>query len=85
MKHAGPDALDRLEPFLKQLRAIPALKEKSRGAFYRDGRACLHFHEHGGEMWADIRLSGDFERHPPTTGAHRSALLKRLKAALHAR
>lgn len=85
MKHAGSDALDRLEPLLKQLRAISALKEKSRGAFYRGGRAFLHFHEHGDELWADIRVSDDFERLPVTTNAQRAALMKRLKAALAAR
>lgn len=82
MKHVGADALDRLEPLLKQLRARPGLKEKSRGAFYRGSRAFLHFHEHGPEFFADVRLGDDFERYPATTAADRAALLARIDAVL---
>jgi len=84
MKHAGPEALDRLEPLLKVLRTKPGLKEKSRGAFYRGARAFLHFHEHGPEFFADMRVSGDFERFAATTAADRAALLKKLDKALAA-
>lgn len=80
MKHAGPDALDRIEPLLAKLRALPALKEKSRGTFYRGSHAFLHFHEHGEELFADLRTGDDFERFPATSAAERSALLKRVKA-----
>ena len=82
MKHAGADALDRLEPLLKQLRGFPALKEKSRGAFYRGGRAFLHFHEDGGDFYADVRLKDDFERLPATSAKQREALLKKVERAL---
>jgi hypothetical protein len=82
MKHVGPDALDRLEPLLGELRKIAALKERSRGVFYRSGRAFLHFHEHGAELFADMRVGSDFERFAATTAAHRGALLKALKSAL---
>ena len=84
MKHASPAALDRLEPLLCELRACAGLKEKSRGTFYRGSRAFLHFHEHGDEFYADIRLRDDFERFPATTAADRKTLLTlidhRLKA-----
>ena len=33
MKHAGPDALDQLEPILDEIRKLDGLKEKKRGAF----------------------------------------------------
>ena len=82
MKHAGPDALDRLEPFLSQLRKRAALKEKSRGTFYRGSKAFLHFHEHGEEFYADLRTGDDFERFAATTAAHRKALLRHIDAAL---
>ena len=63
MKHAGPQALDRLEPLIARLRDLPGLIEKSRGAFYRKSRAFLHFHEDPKGLFADIRLKGeDFER-----------------------
>ena len=82
MKHAGSEALDRLDPLLAQIRKIEALKEHSRGVFYRSGRAFLHFHEHGQEFFADMRAGEDFERFPATSPAHRSALMKALRAAL---
>ena len=66
MKHAGADALDRLEPLLHRLRATGLLKEKSRGIFYLKSRAFLHFHEDPAGLFADIRDAGgkDFERLP---------------------
>lgn len=81
MKHAGPAALDRLEPILRELRKR-SLKEKSRGAFYRGSRAFLHFHEDGDKFFADVRLKGDFDRHPATTKAEQAALLKKVDAVL---
>jgi hypothetical protein len=83
MKHAGADALDRLEPLLRQLRERSGLKEKSRGTFYRSGRAFLHFHEHGPEFFADLRLNDDFARFPATTAADRAALLAHVETALN--
>ena len=82
MKHAGADALDKIEPLLAELRRRAALKEKSRGVFYRSSRAFLHFHEHGLELYADIRRAGDFERFPATTTVERKALLRQVDAAL---
>jgi hypothetical protein len=81
MKHAGPSALDRLEPVLRELRRHP-LKEKSRGAFYRAGKAFLHFHEDRALLFADLRLKNDFERLPATTKDERTALLKKVDGAL---
>ena len=82
MKHAGSKALDRVEPLLKRLRQYPGLKEKSRGIFYRGGRAFLHFHEHGEEMYADMRAGDDFERFPATKLAEHRALLARIDALI---
>jgi hypothetical protein len=64
MKHAGPAALDALEPLLARLRAIDGLKERTRGVFYLKSRAYLHFHEDPSGLWADIRDpgAGDFDR-----------------------
>ena len=77
MKHAGPKALDRIEPLLAQLRRHGELKEKSRGCFYLRGRGFLHFHEHGGnELYADIGLGAGFERLPAMSAAQHKAILK---------
>jgi hypothetical protein len=82
MKHASPEALDRLEPLLRELRARGGIKEKTRGAFFRGSRAFLHFHEHGTEFYADLRLRDNFERFPATTLADRAKLLSLVDRAL---
>ena len=77
MKHAGPEALDRIELLLKRLRTIEGLKEKSRGCFYLGGKGYLHFHEHGAdELYADIG-TGVFDRLPAMTAAQRKLILER--------
>lgn len=64
MRHARPEDLDRLEPLLARLRALPGLKEKSRGVFYWKSRAFLHFHADPAGLFADVRKPGgdDFIR-----------------------
>jgi hypothetical protein len=78
MKHAGQSALSRLEPLLAELRQIGGLVERSRGVFYRRGRAWLHFHEHGDRLFADLRAvdGGDFERIDVSDEIGQAALLK---------
>ncbi|MCE3291056.1 MAG: hypothetical protein K0R83_3068 [Caulobacter sp.] len=76
MKHAGPAALDQLEPLLNELRALEGLKEKARGVFYRRSRAFLHFHEDPSGLHADLRIAGDdFDRYRVQDEAERAALL----------
>ena len=82
MKHAGPDALERLEPLLKRIRQRATLKERAPGTFYRAGRAFLHFHEHGTEFYADLRVDNDFVRLPATSPAEHKALLDRMDALI---
>ena len=81
MKHAGPSALDTLEPLLRRLRRIADLKEKGRGVFYWRSRACLHFHEDPSGLWADFRAPGeaDFIRLPADGTTAQAALLARLE------
>jgi len=82
MKHAGPAALERLEALLLKLRAFETLKEKSRGTFYRRGQAFLHFHEHGDELFADVRFSTEFERIRVTRATEQKSLLARVRVSL---
>lgn len=82
MRHATTSDLDRLEPLLAQLRTMGALRERSRGNFTRKSRAFLHFHADGDQLFADIRLADDFERHPVTTAADRDQLLDAIEHAL---
>ncbi len=68
---------------LVQLRALPDLKEKSRGTFYRKSQAFLHFHEDPAGLFADVRLDGgDFTRMRVSTKAEQRALMMAVKAAL---
>jgi hypothetical protein len=82
MKHAGAAALDRIVPLLDLLRTRTALKEKTRGVFYCGGRAFLHFHEDGAEIFADFRPEQDFMRLPVTTPAQQTALLRKIDMVL---
>jgi hypothetical protein len=83
MRHATDADLDRLEPLLEALRGRDALKERRRGTFYLRSRAFLHFHGHGDELYADVRLDGvDFERREVTTEAQQAMLLGEIDACL---
>jgi hypothetical protein len=76
MRHATPDALDRLEPLLAKLRLVDGLVERKRGTFYRKGNATLHFHEDPSGLYADVKVGGEWQRLPATTAADQRALLK---------
>jgi len=79
MKHAGAAVLDTLEPLLDRIRAVGALREKSRGIFYLKSRAFLHFHEDPKGVFVDIRAADgkDFDRFI-LDGAGEARLLARL-------
>jgi len=80
VKHAGPAALDALEPLLVRVRGLPGLKEKARGTFYLKSRAFLHFHEDPAGLFADVRLAGDdFTRMRVSTPEEQEALLRLLQ------
>ena len=82
MKHAGPDALDQLEPVLAKLRKLDGLRERKRGAFYRGSSAFLHFHEDPAGFFADLKVGDDFVRFPVNNGAEVEKLLARAAQAL---
>ncbi|MBV9996968.1 MAG: hypothetical protein JO127_17330 [Caulobacteraceae bacterium] len=82
MRHARPEALDRIEPLLAQIRAFPRLTERSRGVFYLKSKAFLHFHEDPAGLFADIRTPDgtDFDRFEVSEPAGEAALLARVSA-----
>jgi hypothetical protein len=82
MKHAGPEALDQLEPVLAKLRKLDGLRERKRGAFYRGSSAFLHFHEDPAGFFADLKVADDFVRYPVNSGAEVERLLARAARAL---
>jgi hypothetical protein len=82
MKHASAGSLDKLDRLLDQMREIAGLKEKQRGIFYLRSKAFLHFHEDPAGLFADLRVSEDWERYPVTTEGEREALLELVRQAL---
>ena len=84
MKHAGPAALDALEPILERLRTLSGLKEKSRGTFYRGSNAFLHFHEDPAGFFADLKVGDDYQRFPINSKTQTQTFLRRAAAALNA-
>jgi hypothetical protein len=85
MRHAGEGALDHLEPMLRALRAMPALREKARGTFYRGSRAFIHFHEDIEGLFADVRFGEEFERIDVTTRTKQEKLVRRVRSSLQPR
>jgi hypothetical protein len=67
---------------LTELRAVPELREKKRGTFYRGPRAFIHFHEDPTGLFADVRFREDFERFDVTTVAKQKQLVHDVRSAL---
>lgn len=84
MKHASAATLDAVEPLLAELRALGVLTEKSRGIFYRKGRAFLHLHEDPSGLFADVRAADGlgWERIDVTEAGGRAVLLEAVRARL---
>src|SRR5262245_5770678 len=80
VRHITDDRLDHIEPLLTDLRSVDGLVERKRGVFYRKSRAFLHFHEHGEDVYADVRFDDDdFERVRVTTAAEQRKLVARVR------
>ncbi len=81
MAHAGPEALARLQELIRQLRAIPQLREKQPGAFYLVGQAFVHFHDDGGTLTADLKKATGtgFDRYPVDTSPDRRKFIDEAK------
>ena len=84
MKHAGPDALDQLEPILEEIRRLGGLKEKKRGAFYYRSSGFLHFHEDPAGFFADLKVDDDYVRLPINSKTQTQTFLRSAAAALNA-
>jgi hypothetical protein len=82
VRHANQEDLDHLEVLLAGLRELPQLRERKRGYFSRGSRAFLHFHEDGGDFYADVKLGGDFERTRVTSAAEQAGFLSLVREAL---
>jgi hypothetical protein len=74
MKHAGPEAFHELSDLLSAIRARGP-REPRPGVFYRKGKAWLHFHEDKTGLFADIRVSKEWERFYVSDTEGRAAFL----------
>jgi hypothetical protein len=83
VRHAASADLDRLEALLEELRKLPGLRERKRGYFSRGPKAILHFHEDAGDLYADVKFDGAFERVRVTGPSEQADLLSRLRDTLH--
>ena len=82
MMHAGPVALDALEPLSAALRKHDALTERKRGIFHRRSAAFCHYHEDPAGFFADLRGPDAWRRYPITTQAERRSFLRDVKKLL---
>jgi hypothetical protein len=82
MRHATQEDLDRLEVLLAELRGLPQLRERKRGYFSMGSGAFLHFHEDAGDLYADVKLDGKFQRMKVNSGSERADFLSRVREAL---
>ena len=82
MKHAGDATLDLLEDLLREVRKHAALRERRRGAFYRQSAGILHFHEDPAGLFADLKVDGKWQRFSVDSKAERQALLSELAAVV---
>lgn len=82
MRHATSEDLDRLEAVLVELRGLPQLRERKRGYFSTGSGAFLHFHEDAGDMYVDVKISGEFQRMRVTTTSEQAEFLSRVRAAV---
>ncbi len=83
MRHITPGRLSDVAALLDELRRVDGLQERSPGIFYVRGRAFLHFHEDGDDVYADVRLDGAaFDRRRVTTRREQTALAAAVRRAL---
>lgn len=75
MKHAGPASIDLLRDLIDSIRARHDLKESRPGVFYRKGKAFLHFHEDAAGLFADLRVSDEWERFRVSDAREQAAFL----------
>jgi hypothetical protein len=82
VRHATQDDLDCIEALLTELRKLPQLRERKRGYFSRGSGAFLHFHEDAGDLYADVKVDGAFQRMKVTSAAEQADFLSQVHRAV---
>jgi hypothetical protein len=81
VRHATQEDLDRIEALLTELRKIRQVRERKRGYFSHGSRAFVHFHEDAGDLYADVKLDGAFQRMRVTSPAEQADFLAQVQRA----
>jgi hypothetical protein len=81
VRHARADDLAGCTGLLDELRALEGVRERTVGSFYRRGSGFLHFHVDGDRLFADVKVDGDWQRMPASSGRERREVV-RLAASL---
>jgi hypothetical protein len=81
MARAEPEALAKLQELLRQLRAIPQVREKQAGIFHLAGQAFIHFHDTDGKLHADLKKASGtgFDRYAVDTAPEQRKLVDEAK------
>jgi len=82
VRHATQEGLDRLAALLAELRKLSQLRERKRGYFSRGSQAFLHFHEDAGDLYADVKLDGPFQRMRVTSPGEQADFLAQVHRAV---
>lgn len=81
MPKAGPDALARVSETIRQLRAIPQVRERAAGTFELLGRPFAQFVDDGGRLSVELRKASGSgtESFPVDDPAHQRRLVDEAK------
>ena len=83
MRHITPARIPDIASLLEEVRNVDGLTEKKPGTFYKKSSGFLHFHEHGDDIYADVKLTGStFERRRVTTKTEQRALVRDIRRTL---
>ncbi len=75
MARLRADALERLEPVLRPLRALDGLRERAPATFTCRAAPLLHFHSLATGLVADVKADGRWLRYDVETGSVRRRLV----------
>jgi hypothetical protein len=83
VKHAGKDALSRLQGILETLRGYSVLVERTPGSFYWRSKGFVHFHEDPTGLFADFKEDlVSFKRYRVTSLKEQRAFVVRVGRCL---
>ncbi|WP_429307432.1 hypothetical protein [Paraburkholderia sp. GAS38] len=74
--------MDTLADLIASIRERSELKETRPGVFYRKGKAFLHFHEDAAGLFADMRVSAEWERFRVSEADERATFLATVERSL---